>query len=39
MLIFDLTVAADVPRCKKGDSVCIVNSANIVMKTYSKGKK
>lgn len=34
---FSRNAATDVPRCKKGDSDCMVKSANIIMKAYSQG--
>lgn len=29
-------IASDVPRCSKGDSECMIKSANIVLQTYGK---
>lgn len=39
--VIDLLIvfaAADIPKCKKGDSECIIKSSNLVMKSYGKGK-
>lgn len=33
----EFCVATDVPRCRKGDSECMIKSANKVLQAYAEG--
>lgn len=35
--ISGIHTASDIPRCRKGDSKCIVKSANEILKIYAEG--